>query len=159
MSGPQSGNGQAEAASAGDTTKSTSDGLASVITDTGTSVLDTAKETSKSVEEVMKAGGRTTLAIGSLVSQLLNGVSATVATGTEYLASGVSGVDSYTNGWPIVGTLTGGLSKFVSGFSSAFSDISANARGTRQKMFVKLREQLDQSNGVSVSATADSTTT
>lgn len=146
-------------AATGDTAKTTSDGLATVFTDTGSAVLDTAKETSKSVEEVIKAGGRTTLAIGSLVSQLLNGVSATVATGTEYLASGVNGVDSYMNGLPIVGTLTGGLSKFVSGFSSAFSDISANARGTRQKMFVKLREQLNQSSsGATATATADSAT-
>lgn len=159
LADPQLGNGETVEGDVSSAASSTtaSDGLVTVLTDTGSSVIDTAKETTKSVEEVMKAGGRTTLAFGSMLSQLLNGMSATVATGTEYLASGVNSVDSYVNGWPVVGTLSGGVSKFVSGFSTAFSDISANGRQNRQKMFAKLREQLDQSaSGGAAAATADS---
>ncbi|KAL5237783.1 hypothetical protein ACI65C_005193 [Semiaphis heraclei] len=120
--------------------------LMSMIKNTGSTVMDFASETNKSLEEVAIAGGRATLALGYLVSQLFDGVSATVATGSGYLANGVRNIDEVVGEYPVVGMVTGTLDAVTSHVSNAVGEMSANGRKTRKKMFDGLREQLNQSS-------------
>lgn len=135
---------------------SVSDNVTSLMQNVGSTVTDLGSEASKSVEEVFRAGGRATLAIGNLCTQLFNGLSFGVATGSGYLASGLNSVDGYLGNVPILGVVSSGLSKFVTGASSTVNDISENGRQSREKMFKDLREQLNQSGGYQSSTSADS---
>lgn len=130
----------------------------SMLQNVGSTVMDLGSETGKSVEEVLRAGGRATLAIGNLCSQLFNGLSYTVATGSDYLASGLNSVDGYLGNVPVVGVVSSGLSKFVTGLSSYVGDISKNQQQGLEKMFNELFEQLNKSGGY-LSSTGESTAT
>lgn len=139
-------------------TQNTGNNISSLIKNAGSTITEFGTETGKSVEEAIRASGRVTLAIGNLCTQLFNGLSFTVATGTGYLANGFNGVDSYVGRVPVLGVVSSGLSKLVTGVSGTFSDISQHGRESRDKMFKELREQLNQSGGyVNQSATTGST--
>lgn len=119
----------------------------SLIKNTGSTVSDVTSETGKSLKEIAQAGGRATLALGYLCSQLFDGLSATVATSSGYLASGVRNIDDVVGDLPILGTVTGTLDAVMTHVSNAVSEMSTNGRKSRQKMFQGLREQLDRSGG------------
>jgi len=119
----------------------------SLIKNTGSTVSDISSETSKSLKELAQAGGRATLALGYLCSQLFDGLSATVATGSGYLASGVRNVDDIIGDFPILGTVTGTLDTVMTHVSNTVGEMSANGRKSRQKMFEGLREHLNRSSG------------
>lgn len=119
----------------------------SLIKNTGSTVSDVTSETGKSLKEIAQAGGRATLALGYLCSQLFDGLSATVATSSGYLASGVRNIDDVVGDLPILGTVTGTLDAVMTHVSNAVSEMSTNGRKSRQKMFQGLREQLDRSSG------------
>jgi len=112
---------------------------------TGTMLRDFGSESSQTVEEVLKATGRAALAIGNLGTQLFDGISGTAAVGTEYLATGTNQIHSYMGNLPILGVLTGGLSNFITDFSSKAMDLSTFGRERRQKMMNNLREKLNNS--------------
>lgn len=139
--------------------KNTGDGLTSLLSNTGEIIKDLGSETSKSVEEVLKAGGRATLAFGNLCTQLLNGLSFTLAMGSGYLASGLNNVHGYLGRVPILGVVSSGISKFVDGLSTYVNETSESGRGSRRKMINNFREQLNGSGGnVDQSSTATTAT-
>lgn len=142
---------------AGGAVKTSTDNLMTALSDTSATVVDFSKEATKSVEEGIKAGGRATLALGTLASQIVNGLSATMATGSGYVANTFNGIDSVVGNWPILGVVSRGSSNFITGLSDTFNEISAKARSSRQKMFATLREQLNNSagNGAAVAAGGD----
>lgn len=133
----------------------------------GTTVMEFGSQSSQSAEEAIKAGGRATLAVGSLLTQLFNGLSLTVATGANYLSSGINSVDGYLGNLPIVGVITSGLSKVTAGLSDTVNEMSESGRGSRNKMVKNLLDQLNQGGGSTatsagtssdVSAATDGTT-
>jgi len=123
------------------------DAFKSLIKNTGSTVTDFGKETSKSLEEVAQAGGRATLALGYLCSKLFDGLSATVATSSGYLASGVRSINDIIGDWPVVGVVSGSLNAVTTQVANTLGEISTNGRKSRQKMFESLRGQLNQSGG------------
>ncbi|XP_015377034.1 PREDICTED: uncharacterized protein LOC107171314 [Diuraphis noxia] len=129
----------------------------SLIKNTRSTVSDFTSETNKSLEEIAQAGGRATLALGYLVSQLFDGISATVATGSGYLANGIRSIDDIVGDLPVVGMVTGTLDAVTSHVSNAVGEMSANGRKTRKSMFDGLREQLNRSSS-RLSSTENSST-
>jgi len=129
----------------------------SLIKNTGSTVSDFTSETNKSLEEIAQAGGRATLALGYLLSQLFDGISATVATSSSYLANGVRNIDDMVGDLPVIGMVTGTLDAVTSNVSNAVGEMSANGRKTRKKMFDGLRERLNQSNSRLLSTENSST--
>ncbi|VVC44612.1 Hypothetical protein CINCED_3A005496 [Cinara cedri] len=123
----------------------TTDSLSGLIKNTGTTALDFSSETSKSLEEIIKAGGRVTLAIGNLCNELFGGVSAGLATGTDLLAMGTNNLDSFLGGVPVVGVVTGGLNGLMSGVSTTVNQMSNTGRESRQQLMKKLRSGINQS--------------
>ncbi|XP_003245629.1 uncharacterized protein LOC100569335 [Acyrthosiphon pisum] len=117
----------------------------SLIKNTGSAVSNVSSETGQSLKEIAQAGGRATLALGYLVSQLFDGLSATVATSSGYLASGVRNIDDIVGDLPILGTVTGTLDAVMTHVSNTVGEMSANGRKSRQKMFDGLREHLNRS--------------
>lgn len=131
----------------------------SLIKNTGSTVTDLRNETEKSLMDIAKAGGRVTLGLGYLCSQLFNALSATVATSSGYLASGVRNIDDVVGDWPIVGLVTGTLDTVTTQVANAVNEMSANGRKSRQKMIEALRERLDGSSNLgagTVSTSSDS---
>jgi len=124
----------------------------SLVKNTGSAVSELGSEANKSLLEFAQGGGRGTLALGYLFSQLFDGLSATVATGSGYLASGVRNIDDIVGDWPVVGIVTGALDAVTTHVSNAVSEMSANGRNSRQKMFEGLRGQLNRSGGRQPSA-------
>lgn len=135
------------------------DGVTSLLRNAGTTVMEFGSESSKSVEEAIKAGGRATLAIGSLCTQLYNGLSSTVASGMDYAAGGLNGVHGYLGSLPVLGVLTGGLSQVTSGLSGTINDMSASGREARSKMVQTLLDQLNRRGTASGDSTATGTGT
>lgn len=119
----------------------------SLIKNTGATVMDFGKETSKSLEEITLAGGRATLAVGYLCSQLFNGLSATVATGTGYLASGIKNIDDVMGEWPVVGMVTSSINAVTTNLANTVGEMSESGQKSRNKMIENLREHLNQSGG------------
>ncbi|XP_022169419.1 uncharacterized protein LOC111033127 [Myzus persicae] len=116
-----------------------------LIKKTGSAVSDLGSEANKSLGEIAKGGGRSTLALGYLFSQLFDGLSATVATGGGYLASGFRNIDDVVGDWPVVGLVTGTLDAVSTHVSNAVTEMSENGRNSRQKMFEGLRGHLNRS--------------
>lgn len=143
---PEQGTGAANTAGTGD-------GLTSLLTNTGDTIKDFGSETGKSVEEVLRAGSRATLAFGNLCTQLLNGLSLTLATGSGYLAMGLINVDGYLGKVPILGVVSSGISKLADGLATHVNEISESGRGSRKKLFKNLREQLNE-KGAATGASA-----
>jgi len=123
------------------------DVLKSLVKNTGSTVSNVSSETGKCLKDIAHAGGRATLALGYLCSQLLDGLSATVATSSGYLASGVRNIDDIVGDLPILGTVTGSLDTVMTHVSNTVGEMSANGRKSRQKMIDGLREHLDRSSG------------
>ncbi|XP_025190944.1 uncharacterized protein LOC112591362 [Melanaphis sacchari] len=119
----------------------------SLIKNTGLTVSDLRDETGQSLKDIAHAGGRATLALGYLCNQLFNGISATVATGSGYLASGVRNIDDVVGDLPVVGLVTGTLDSVSTQLANTIGEISTNGRKSRQKMFESLREKLNRSSG------------
>lgn len=137
------------------------DSVTSMLKNTGTTVMEFGSESSKSVEEAIKAGGRATLAIGSLCTQLLNGMSMTVASGMDYAASGLNGVHGYLGNLPVLGVLTGGLNKLGTSLSGTVNEMSQSGRESRRKLVKTLLGQLNGSgtaSGDDVSASSSTAT-
>jgi len=118
----------------------------SLIKNTGSTVSEFTSETNKSLEGIAQAGGRATLALGYLLNQLFDGISATVATGSGYLANSVRNIDDIVGDIPVVGMVTGTLDAVASNWSNAVGEMSDNGRKSRKKMFDSLREQLNRSS-------------
>lgn len=118
----------------------------SLIKNTGSTVTDLRNETKKSLKDIAKAGGRVTLGLGYLCNQLFNVLSATVATSSGYLASGIRNIDDVIGNWPVVGLVTGTLDTVTTQVANTVNEMSANGRKSRQKMIDALREQLDGSS-------------
>lgn len=127
--------------------------MTDLLKNAGATVMEFGSQSSQSAEEAIKAGGRATLAIGSLLTQLFNGLSLTVATGANYLSSGISSVDGYLESLPVVGVITSGLSKVTAGLSGTINEMSESGRSSRNKMIKGLLDQMNQGGG----PTADST--
>jgi len=119
----------------------------SLIKNTGSTVSDLSNETSQSFKEVAQAGSRATLALGYLCNQLFNGLSATVATSSGYLATGVRTIDDVVGDWPVVGTVTGTLDAVTTQLANTVNEMSVNGRKSREKLFERLREQLNRKSG------------
>ncbi|XP_060858035.1 uncharacterized protein LOC132935484 [Metopolophium dirhodum] len=119
----------------------------SLVKNTGSTVSNVSSETGKCLKEIAQAGGRATLALGYLCSQLFDGLSATVATSSGYLASGVRNIDDIVGDLPILGTVTGTLDAVMTHVSNTVGEMSANGRKSRQKMIDGLREHLNRSSG------------
>uniref|UniRef100_A0A2S2PGB8 Uncharacterized protein n=2 Tax=Schizaphis graminum TaxID=13262 RepID=A0A2S2PGB8_SCHGA len=119
----------------------------SLVKNTGSTVSDLSNETSQSLKEVAQAGGRATLALGYLCNQLFNGLSATVATSSGYLATGVRTIDDIVGDWPVVGMVTGTLDAVTTQLANTVNEISVNSRKSREKLFERLRERLNRKSG------------
>lgn len=142
---------------AGNAIGSTSDQLTSLVKGATTMVTDFGTEATRTVEDVMKAGGRATLAVGDLCTQLFDGVLSTAAAGSGYVASGSNAVHGYVGSLPVVRVITGGLSNFMDSFSNTFSEVSSNGRQSRRKMFDELRNKLNKSVAGSAATPAATT--
>lgn len=121
------------------------EGISSVIQNATSTAVDFGSEATKSVEEMIKAGGRVTLAIGSLCNSLFNGFSTTAATGTSIMAKGANNVDSVLSYVPVLGTVTSGLNNMMSGMSSTVNELTDTGRNSREQLIKKLRSDLNQS--------------
>lgn len=130
------------------TVNNAGDAISNFFMQTGSTAVDFSSQATKSVEEILKAGGRVTLAVGKLCSDLFGGISATLATTSGLLASGVSGIDSFMNSVPVLGVVTGGLNNVVTGLSTTVNELTANGRQTRKMLFQGLRQYLDMSNAI-----------
>ncbi|KAE9525214.1 hypothetical protein AGLY_014399, partial [Aphis glycines] len=114
-----------------------------LVKNTGSTVMNLTSETEKSLKDLAKVGGRVTLGLGYVCSQLFNFLSATVATSGSYLASGVRNIDDVVGDWPVVGLVTNTLDTVSTQVANTFTEMSANGRKSRQKMIDTLRERLD----------------
>jgi len=119
-----------------------------LIKNTGSTVMNLTSETEKSLKDFAKAGGRVTLGLGYACNQLFNFLSATVATSSGYLASGVRNVDDVVGDWPFVGLVTNTLDTITTQVANTVNEMSANGRKSRQKMIDALRERLDGSSNL-----------
>jgi hypothetical protein len=136
-------------------TSSTASDTISKVTDQANSMIDNGQKyaidgvegVTEVFKEVAQAGSRATLALGYLCNQLFNGLSATVATSSGYLATGVRTIDDVVGDWPVVGTVTGTLDAVTTQLANTVNEMSVNGRKSREKLFERLREQLNRKSG------------
>lgn len=145
------------ARAAGNAVGTAGDQLTSLVKGAASTVMDFGTEATRTVEEVIKAGGRASLAVGDLCTQLFDGVLSTAAAGSGYVASGSNVVHDYLGRVPVVRVVTGGLSNFMDSFSNTIGEVSANGRQSRRKMFDQLRGLLNNSVANSAATPAVST--
>lgn len=148
--------GQNAASAVNGAVSDTTENLSTLITNIGSTAMDFGNQTIKTVEEMAKASSRITLALFNLFNRVFNGVSATVATSTGYVSSGVGNVNGYLGSVPVVNMFSSGLNKVTSGLSKTINQMSSNGRLSRNEFFDGLRNSLD-GNTDTTSSTSSST--